>query len=79
MRPGAWYGHTQEIGMSYGTPDMVDIKAMSAAVASDGNNAIVICVLSSEGDVRLKMDRAVLERFCKQAILELERQPKRVS
>jgi hypothetical protein len=79
VKPHPFQRDTQEIGMNYGAPDMIEIKSMSATVADDGNNAVVICLLSAEGDVRLKMDRAVLERFCEQATLELERQPKYAS
>ncbi len=65
--------------MDFGTPEMVEVTSMAVTVASDGNHASVTCFLPKAGSVRLKMDRAVLELFCKQATEELERWPKRAS
>ena len=62
-----------EIAMNHTTPDMIEIKSLSTSMIEDGTDALVTCLVKKEGMVRLKMNRAVLEGFCKEAVQELAR------
>ena len=59
--------------MNHATPDMIEIKSLSTSVIGDGRDAVVTCLVKKEGMVHLKMDRDVLEHFCKEALQELAR------
>jgi hypothetical protein len=59
--------------MNHTTPDMIEIKSLSTSMIEDGTDALVTCLVKKEGMVRLKMNRTVLEGFCKEAIQELAR------
>ena len=63
--------------MNQDTPDMIEIKSMSTTMIGDGKNVVVTCFLQKEGMMHLKVDRAILERFCEEAVQELERASER--